>query len=182
MKKIILILLIAFSFSSCEKDDICDPATVTTPRLVIEFYDNSSATANTKAVTNLKAVAEGMTEGVVFNTSLPSTDASRYLANSTKIFLPLYTPGINSETTTQYYLTNNFNGTSQNTDILTYNYTTNTVFVSRACGYKSLFYLNATNPIVQTEPTLSDGAWIKNIIIVKSNIEDEYEVHIKIYI
>ena len=36
MKKIILLLfVIALSFSGCEKDDICDADTVTTPRLVI---------------------------------------------------------------------------------------------------------------------------------------------------
>mgnify|MGYP006353373257 FL=1 len=40
MKKTILLLLaVAFTFSSCEKDDICDANTPTTPRLVIGFYD-----------------------------------------------------------------------------------------------------------------------------------------------
>jgi phage-related holin len=53
MKKIILLLfVIVYSFSSCEKDDICDANTVTT-RLVISFYDvtNSSILKN---ATNLK--------------------------------------------------------------------------------------------------------------------------------
>ncbi len=77
MKKIFLFLLISFSFLSCEKDDICDATTPTTPRLVIEFYDSLIATPTLKNLTNFKAVATGMDEGVVFNSAL--TDSSRYL-------------------------------------------------------------------------------------------------------
>ena len=36
MKKILL-LLAFIALSSCEKDDICDATTITTPRLIIEF-------------------------------------------------------------------------------------------------------------------------------------------------
>jgi hypothetical protein len=54
MKKIILLLfVIVYSFSSCEKDDICDANTVTTARLVISFYDVTNS-AILKNVTNLK--------------------------------------------------------------------------------------------------------------------------------
>ena len=67
MKKIVsLILLVFFTFSSCEKDDICDANTSTTPRLVIQFYDFSNPTV-LKNVTDLKVIGEGMTEGIVFN-------------------------------------------------------------------------------------------------------------------
>ena len=40
MKKFIYLLLIVLF--SCEKDDICPGTTLTTPRLVIEFYDLTS--------------------------------------------------------------------------------------------------------------------------------------------
>ena len=172
MKKIFLVLLVAFSFSSCEKDDICDAATSTTPRLVIEFYDNLIATPTLKSLTKLKAVATGMDEGVVFNSAL--TDSSRYLSNSSKVYLPL-DPSAN---TTTYTLTNNFGAATANADVLSFDYTKNEVYVSRACGYKYLFNLTNTNTDILTPDT---DNWIKNIIIVKPNLETENEVHIKIY-
>ena len=172
MKKIFLVLLAAFSFSSCEKDDICDAATSTTPRLVIEFYDNLIATPTLKSLTKLKAVATGMDEGVVFNSAL--TDSSRYLSNSSKVYLPL-DPSAN---TTTYTLTNNFGAATANADVLTFDYTKKEVYVSRACGYKYLFNLTNTNTDILTPDT---DNWIKNIIIVKPNLETENEVHIKIY-
>lgn len=172
MKKIFLVLLVAFSFSSCEKDDICDAATSTTPRLVIEFYDNLIATPTLKSLTKLKAVATGMDEGVVFNSAL--TDSSRYLSNSSKVYLPL-NPSAN---TTTYTLTNNFGAATANADVLTFYYTKNEVYVSRACGYKYLFNLTNTNTDILTPDT---DNWVKNIIIVKPNLETENEVHIKIY-
>lgn len=172
MKKIFLVLLVAFSFSSCEKDDICDAATSTTPRLVIEFYDNLIATPTLKSLTKLKAVATGMDEGVVFNSAL--TDSSRYLSNSSKVYLPL-DPSAN---TTTYTLTNNFGAATANADVLTFDYTKNEVYVSRACGYKYLFNLTNTNTDILTADT---DNWIKNIIIIKPNLETENEVHIKIY-
>ena len=67
MKKIILFLFVlALSFSGCEKDDICDANTPTTPRLVIGFYDflNPSVLKN---VTDLKVIGDGMPKGVLFN-------------------------------------------------------------------------------------------------------------------
>jgi hypothetical protein len=55
--------VIVYSFSSCEKDDICDANTVTTSRLVISFYDvtNSAILKNNES----KITGEGMTDGVV---------------------------------------------------------------------------------------------------------------------
>ena len=174
MKKIFLILLISFSFLSCEKDDICDENTSTTPRLVIEFYDNSIATPTLKTVANLKAVASGMSEGVVFNNSLSVTNPLRYLSNSNKIYLPLDPSSAN----TNYSLKYDFGGTSENEDVVTYNYTTQEVYVSRACGYKYLFNLTNTSSNILT---VDSNNWIKNIIIVKPNLETENEVHIQIY-
>ncbi len=176
MKKIFLVLLVAFSFSSCEKDDICDAATSTTPRLVIEFYDSLIATPTLKNLTNLKAVASGMSDGVVFNTTLSVTNPLRYITNTSKIYLPLDP----SESTTTYTLTNNFGDVTANADVLTFHYTAKDVYVSRACGYKYLFNItnNNTNDNILA-PSIDN--WIKNIIIVKPNLETENEVHIKIF-
>lgn len=163
MKKIVLLLLIAFSFSGCEKDDICDASTSTTPRLVIQFYESASPTLTLKSVVNLGVIAPQLTTGMSFNVS--------------KIMIPLQT---NLDTTTYRFIQNGADTdlTNDNEDILTFNYTRKTVYVSRACGYKMLFNLTNTNTNILSPDS---NNWIKNIIIVKPNLETENEVHIQIY-
>jgi hypothetical protein len=34
---------------------------------------------------------------------------------------------------------------------------------------------------VPSEPATPDGAWIKNIVVIKPNLESENEIHVKIY-
>jgi Family of unknown function (DUF6452) len=177
MKKIFLLLFV-FSLLGCEKDDICDANTSTTPRLVIELYDNTTITPTTKALTKMKAVADGMDGvGVVFYPTLATNNNDRYLSNDKKIYLPLKTG--ESDTFTTYSLTLNSGVTgSENTDVVTFSYDKNKVFVSRACGYKMLFNLTNTNTNILSPD--SDN-WIKNIIILKPNLETETDVHIQIY-
>ena len=122
----------------------------------------------------MKAVGDGMTEGVVFYPTL-ATISDRYLSNDKKIYLPLRT----TDDVTKYSLTLNSGvAGSENTDVVTFNYARNTVYVSRACGYKMLFNLTNTNTDIVTPD--SDN-WIKNIIILKPNLETETDVHIQIY-
>lgn len=176
MKKIFLLLVIAFSFSGCEKDDICDATTSTTPRLVIQFYESASPTLALKSVTKMKAVATGGdVNGVVFYPTLTTND--RYLSNENKIYLPLKTG--ESDTSVTYSLTLNSGVLgSENTDILNFTYNKNKVYISRACGYKMLFDLTNTNTNILTPDS---NNWIKNIIVVKPNLETENEVHVQIY-
>ena len=65
-----------------------------------------------------------------------------------------------------------------NSDEVTFNYTRKNVYVSRACGYKTLYTLDATNPVIVT-PDASN--WIQNVIVSQPNIENENETHVKIY-
>jgi hypothetical protein len=89
MKKIIAFLMIlGFASSSCEPDDICDPNTPTTPRMLIQFYDISNPSV-LKNVTNLKVIGEGMTEGVVLNPN--GVDEAKYVTSGNNILLPLNT-------------------------------------------------------------------------------------------
>ncbi|MDP3681595.1 MAG: DUF6452 family protein [Flavobacterium sp.] len=177
MKKIILLVFaLALSFSSCEKDDICDANTPTTPRLVISFYDflNPSVLKN---VTNLKVVGEGMTEGIVFNTA---TGDAKYLTNGSTISIPLKTVG----TSTSYSFTLNSGNTNPalvNVDNIKFDYTTQELFVSRACGYKTIFTLDPINPYTHTDAEVADEKWIEYISVEKSNLENENETHIKIF-
>lgn len=172
MKKTFLLLLFfALTFSSCEKDDICDANTQTTPRLVIEFYDFSNPSV-LKNVTNLKVVGEGMTDGIIFN-GLQTTSGNR-------ISIPLKT----IETSTSYSFTlnsGNPNPALIDTDIINFNYTTQELFVSRACGYKTLFTLDPTTPYTHTAAATADQKWIQFISVERSNIENENEIHIKIF-
>ena len=178
MKKIIALLLIAtFSSSSCEKDDICDANTPTTPRLVIEFY-NISDSSILKNVTNLKVIGEGMTEGIIFNPS--ATGDSQYLTNGTKISIPLKT---DEDTTTYTFILNsgNPNPALIDTDKVTFNYSRNNVFLSSACGFKTLFEFPPSNAIVHTAEPATKLKWMQYISVEKSNIANENETHIKVF-
>ena len=166
MKKIVsLILLVFFTFSSCEKDDICDANTSTTPRLVIQFFDYNNPTA-LKNVTNLKVIGEGMTEGIVFD------------GNGNTVSIPLKT----TENSTSYrFILNSGSASFSNEDEIKFEYTRENLFVSRACGFKTIFSIDPTNPYSHTDATISDLLWIKAISVEKSNILNENETHVKIY-
>jgi hypothetical protein len=163
MKKIVLLLLLTITFSGCEKDDIC--AEETTPRLVLEFYDISNP-SNLKNVLNLKVTGEGQTELGTYN-------------GVNKVELPL---DITNDITKYSLILNSSSSTGSNEDSLLFNYIRQNIFVSRACGYKTIFSLNATpNGVIKTDAATPDGFWIQDINIVTTNIETENETHIKIY-
>lgn len=174
MKKIITLIVVSFliySSSSCEKDDICDANTPTTPRLIIDFYDITNPSA-AKSVTNLAIVGNGMTQGILFN-------------GISKIQVPLKT---DADNTKYSFILNygNANPALVYTDVLEFNYSRSTVFVSRACGYKTLFNLNndtalANAFVLNNDPAATEGVWIKNISVAKYNLETENETHLKIY-
>ncbi len=177
MKKIFALLLIFISLSGCEKDDICTEET--TPRLILEFYDISN-NAILKNVVDLKVKGEGAADFIVFNPALPETNTDRYLFNGNKLALPLK---IDAGTTTYSLILNSDSTTSDNEDILTFNYTPENVFVSRACGYKTIFELNpAPNGVIKTDAATPDTFWIQDMNILTTTIETENEIHIKIYL
>lgn len=178
MKKIVALLLVLLvTSSSCEKDDICDANTPTTPRLVIEFYDFSNSSV-LKNVDNLKVIGSGMTEGIVFNPN--ATGDSQYLTNGNKIALPLK---IDGDSTTFTFILNsgNPNAALIDTDEVTFNYSRENVFVSRACGFKTLFQFAPSNPIVHTAVPNTKLKWMQYISVEKSNIANENETHIKVF-
>ena len=178
MRKIIALLLIAtFSFSSCEKDDICDANTPTTPRLVIDFYDISNPSV-LKNVTNLKVIGEGMTEGIIFNST--AIDEEKYLTNGTSISIPLKTE---ANSTTYSFILNygNANPTLIDVDEVKFNYISEDIFVSRACGFKTVFVFEPNNAYTQTAVPTTKLKWMQYISVEKSNIANENETHIKVF-
>ena len=166
MKKVILLVVILLSvfFSGCEKDDICEETTGTTPKLIIEFYDILNPTV-LKNVTNLEVKEVGSTSVLSFN-------------SESEIQLPLKT---NEDITKYSLMLNSTDVTIDNEDFLQFNYTRQNIFVSRACGYKTIFTLDPTTPYIKTETSTPDGYWIRNITVETSNITTENETHIKIY-
>lgn len=163
MKKILLLLLITITLSGCEKDDVCTQET--TPRLVIEFYDITNP-ANLKPVLNLKVKGVGQTD-----------DLGTFNAVS-KIALPLK---IDDLTTKYSLIINSLSTTLANEDFLQFDYSHQNVFVSRACGYKTIFTLDSPNGVTKTDAVIPDTFWIQDISIQTTNITTENETHIKIY-
>ena len=167
MKKILALLLLIASFSSCEKDDICTDET--TPRLILEFFDvNNPAVAKNVASLKVKGVTSALELGTFSGVS--------------KVELPL---DITNDTT-KYSLILNSAGNigTPNEDFLEFNYTRQDIFVSRACGYKTIFMLNPSpNGVIVTDSATPDLFWIQpeNINIETTNIATENETHIKIY-
>ena len=166
MKKIIIYLLILVAFSNCEKDDICAADTPTTPQVVLEFFDNDSQLA--KNVTNLNVQEIG------------SAKALATFNNVSKIKLPLKA----TTDLTKYKLILNFGNTTNpaiiNEDNLQFDYARNNVYVSRACGFKTLFTLALNSP-TKTDKAVPVDFWIKSIVVATPNILNENETHVKIY-
>lgn len=177
MKKIVflLILLIIIGNYSCERDDICPESTPTTPRLIIESYDFNNQESS-KNIFDLVVAGVG-NQSVLVGYNIVTTN---------KLILPLKTD-VNS---TQYTLISgasvNDNGTPNDTsddfyngnyDTITINYSREEVYVSRACGYKTIFK-NVTITIVP------DGDnWILSQQPLNPNqsVENESTVHFNIY-
>lgn len=169
MKKIVLILLFAFSFSACEKDDICDATTTTTPDLVIDFYNILNPTQK-KSFASLKIIENGNenAKAIVFG-------------NVNQVIVPLK---LDKNTTSFKFILNgnDTNLTDDETDIVIVNYSRSNTFVSRACGYKTTFLLNDTAGFVRNdEVTPALNYWIKNFEILNKNIDNKNEIHVKIF-
>lgn len=164
MKHLYLLLLIAFTFSGCEKDDICSDDT--TPKLVIEFFDITNP-SNPKNVVNLKVKEVGQADTYF-----------TFLSENT-ISIPLR---ITATATKYSFILNSADTTNANEDFLEFNYTTQNVYVSRACGYKTIFELNNdTSGVIKTDAETPDGLWMQNVVKITNSITTENETHLKIY-
>ncbi len=167
MKKILAIFIVAFCFSSCEKDDIC--ADETTPRIILEFFDVSDPTVK-KNVTALRVTGFD-DNGVQLSTPLET------FSGVSVIKLPLK---LTQDSTKYSLVLNNTSTINRNEDFLEFDYGRERLYVSRACGYKTNFTLNSPNEVTRTDATPADNFWIRFINIQTTNITTENEVHIKI--
>lgn len=171
MKKaslLIIVLTLIISYYSCERDDICPESTPTTPSLIIDVFDFSNQ-ENKKNVFGLLIV------GADRQDALPDYG----IVSSNNLILPLKT----DENTTEYRLIKEAvrgdDGllTSGNEDVISINYSRREVFVSKACGYKTIFE-NVTLTIVDDEDN-----WILSETPLNPNqsVEDETSAHFNIF-
>lgn len=98
------------------------------------------------------------------------------------IILPLKVDMIDTINTTRFLLTKDVDfdtdenpGTLSNTDTLTVNYTPKLIYVSRACGYKSVFSGLTANPVADKL------SWMVDVEIINDTINNEDAAHINIY-
>lgn len=161
--KIVVVLVLAIlSFVACEKDDICVDGT--TPLLVIRFY-NIEDTLAFKSVSGLsvQGLLEGNEpQGVIPNASLDS------------IALPLRIGEGNTAFLLGQNLTPN-DADAVNNDILTFNYETKEVFISRACG----FIANYDN--LNADLSADFDNWIKRVEIIEPTVANSLAAHVKIF-
>ena len=171
MKRLIGCILVFGALSlymiSCEKDDLCDPLITKTPNMIVEFY-RAENREEPLTVSNLRYFVEGRTEeievGDVDSTAVPL----RVDATSTKWGFKRDRAGGAGSIITD-------------TDYIEFKYTTREEYVSRACGFKTLFTLDSDVP----NPVLTAGDdntfWIESVEIEQYEIENENEVHVKVY-
>ncbi len=151
MKKYLVITIIFLvTFLSCEKDDICIENT--TSKLIIRFYDNDIRT-------ELKQL-DAMYVWVVDYDSISTYNNVK----TDSIVIPLNL----NENITKYVIEKN-----AIKDTIEFKYFRNDIFVSRSCGYKTIFENLEIN-----SHTLN---WIKNYTIINPIIENETAAHINIY-
>ena len=159
---ILLVFIIALIAISCERDDICAASTPTTPVLTIGFQD-----------------ADNTTEDKELNITIYKVDNSDSLAytSASTIEIPLRT---DTTATVLVFvkIPNNLVAAEDpnNADTVTFKYTPQEEFISRACGYRVSF----SNLTIQNNPG-SDGRWIDDIIINTRTItnNDTTQVYIR---
>ena len=166
MKKhlLFLLLLVTIFLGSCEKDDIC--LENITPKLIIRFYDAENRN-DLKKVANLKVEIEGI-DGFY------GTDSITLLTDSIAIPIKVTTD------LTKYKLTiSTTDGTtiSNNSDNFDLSYIREDEYISRSCGYKTLF-IDAETSLIED----SDN-WIKYMKTSEEvqNILNENSAHVKIF-
>jgi len=162
--KPLIIILLLIVMPGCESDDIC--LEDITPKLVIRFYNNDIQ-SEVKSVLRLKVQIDGV-DGEYSNETISLLTDS--------IAIPLLV----SENETRFILTlqgDETSGTEDNIDTISVVYDQQDIFVSRSCGYKTVF--NNADPSI----TDDDDNWIKSLEAQNDPLEiiDENKAHVKIY-
>jgi len=170
----IIVLVIGIT-ASCERDDICPESTPTTPSLIISTFDVNEQDSK-KNVFGLRIQGVGIDEvltsyNVVTNDSLvlpldTTTNISQYKLHSNYTY---------DDNDTPEDMSDDIIGGNQ--DIIIITYTREEVYVSRACGYKTIF--NDVEVVIE-----DDGDnWIQLIQSINNpqSVEDERAAHFNLF-
>ena len=159
----LLLLFVVIAISACEKDDICVDGD--TPLLIIRFYDAADS-VTVKSVASLRIVGIGNGEPLDTFTDRSSRDS---------VAVPLRI----NEANTQFQIILNSDGEDNtetgNIDTLQFNYETNEVFISRACGFVANFELASDSLTSDTDN------WIQGIEIINPAVTSQVNAHVKIF-
>ena len=180
-----LAILTGLIIVSCERDDICAEATQTTPALSVEFRDVINDD-DLKSVRRLRVIAIDENQNAIDTLSLENADPSA-------VILPLLigpentNDNVENIITTRYILEENSDladdddeETSSNIVILEISYTNEFVYVSRACGFKSIFRLQPTTGARILPADDEDDQWAVRTVIENELIENENEAKVLI--
>lgn len=181
MKRLLILLsviaLLAVIAWSCEKDDICAEDTATTPHLIIRFYD---IIEQDELKTVRQLTIAGLNDDGSVGELIPVISAS-----PDSIVLPLRFQEENVETITRFqlerdsdYATNDNPDNDSNIDIIEVKYTPQFVYVSRACGYKSVFSIAPPGGVSKE---IDDDNWIDSFEIINQSIDNEFAAQVIIY-
>lgn len=157
--KILIIVLLFILAYGCEQDTICIDET--TPHLVIRFYDKTDH-SKLKKVTNLKVTVENSLEDSIEVVPIVDTDS---------IAIPL---NVDLDYTKIYLSKNTVEETGIGIDDeFTLNYNREDVYVSRSCGYKTIYNNASTSDVTDY--------WMENISIIFTEVNNENQAHLHIF-
>src|SRR5690554_2728933 len=166
MKRCLFLTLLTFlclgALSRCEKDDICAEDTLTTPKVVIDFYEYLNP-----------SVQKPFSKLEVFDVETPQRVLS--YENTNQMLLPLRTDTPVSSYVFRLTYTN-INTEVTNEDLVEIRYAKDDIYISRACGYKSNFTLIDSEPLhpnPQVSDSGADDLWIKELIVRQAVIVNE---------
>lgn len=161
-KNLFIYILIVVCFWGCTKDDICTEDTPVTPKLIVQFNDILSRN-DVKAVVDLR---------VILIDNDDTTDV--YVGTSdTLVGLPLNT---NLDFTEFQMITNSADEDNLNADTISFTYSTEDIYVDRACAFKTTY--SNFNANIEDEGGTN---WILDAEIETTNIDNENETHLTIF-
>ncbi len=171
MSKYLFLFLIILTIYNCESDDICPESTLTTPRLIVTFYDID----NPEERKNI----ESLGVYIVKNSELMLINEINGI-NTDSIAIPLR----DDESISNFKFCKDF---SEDITVIPsglpnhvyFDYEISESFVPRACGFINNYILSDALPY---DPLDTPGPtnWISEVIILNDSVTNENQSHVKI--
>jgi hypothetical protein len=159
LRRIFFITTVLLTLNGCTRDDICAEGTPTTPLLIITFKDSTNPLIS-KEVLNLTIETVDVNPTQVM--TMVSTDS---------IAVPLNV----STDLTKYRFKKDDGGDNPNSDIVTFSYSREDIYVNRACGFKTTY-----DGLSASKEDEGSANWIFAIEVKNQKIENELQAHLTI--